>query len=312
MLQISTISKACRTNSLPEIRSLLETAHHQTPADYPEILNNVLRKSLYYKCSPDIIEYLVGSEKAPVDKLSVTYVARSASIPVLDILITHGWNVNCADSSSGWTLIYHVIHDDATVQWLVDHGADVGIGDFEYLANSRFEPRPAPLLEHCACCGSLASFQFLREKGARLSRRTLHGAAQNAAAAGVDPAIIEPSKRPGEEDEDFVHRREAGRILRYLVDELKLDVNEMDCEVRGQMPPQMHWGTPVNYAARERAGAAVVRWLLDKGADLTIGILECEPDAGVYRYDAEDSAKASGSEEIVELIRKWKCERITT
>ncbi|KAI1075942.1 hypothetical protein F5B20DRAFT_557623 [Whalleya microplaca] len=289
------LNKACRANFLPEIQSVLERARTSSPSAYPEVLRDALQKALYRACSIEIISYLVAIERTSIDALTPSFVARSASIPALEILVAHGWDVN-RGRDDGETVLYYVLHDEAVVRWLVDHGADVALGDVDYLAQGRFVPRPAPLLEACAERGSLASFRLLLERGAQVSRRTLHCAALTGAESGADPAAVHSEQRLGEDAEAFEYRRERERILRFLVEERGLNVNQMDSDV----PAQMHWGTSINYAAKSRAGVGVVRWLLTKGADPTIKGLE---DGS----DAEGMALTwAKSEEIMELTRNWK------
>ncbi|KAI1371277.1 hypothetical protein F4677DRAFT_315076 [Hypoxylon crocopeplum] len=286
-----------RANSLAEIQSILQRARTESPEAYSGILRDALWRALYRACSPEIIRHLVMIEHAPIDTLSPSVIARSASIPVLDILLSHGWDVN-RSGNDGETIIYYVLHDEALVRWLVDRGADIELGDIEYLANGRFIPRPPLLLEACAERGSFASFKILLEKGAKLSRRVLHCASHSAAESGADPASPESERWSGEGAEGFARRKERGQILRYLVEEQELDVNQMDSDI----PAQMHWGTPINYAAKARHGIGVVKWLLSKGADPTIKGLDSGMDAeGIARTWAQ-------SEEIVDLVKAWKRE----
>ena len=59
-------------------------------------------------------------------------------------------------------------------------------------------------------------------------------------------------------------------MIRYLVDELKLDVNARDQPHHSQMP--WYWGRPIDYVAFNGQSNSnctwVVGFLLDRGADL--------------------------------------------
>lgn len=72
-------------------------------------------------------------------------------------------------------------------------------------------------------------------------------------------------------------------MLTYLVDELHLDVNARDTEdlmSDGCRKPSS-WGRPLDYALKvadeDPVGGAVVRWLLNKGADPNIIFRKTSP-----------------------------------
>lgn len=109
--------------------------------------------------------------------------------------------------------------------------------------------------------------------------------------AGVDPGQEDPLAS----DEEAEERRRADVMLRYLVEEQGLNVNAMDSEV----PRVMYEGPPLNYAAKERRGAKVVRWLLGKGADPQ---LKC-----LYNgCGALAMAKSCKCEDVVSLLEEWE------
>lgn len=166
------------------------------------------------------------------------------------------------------------------VRWLVDHGARVD-NDGEEKVNDN-TPGPRPLLETCAMVGSLSTFMFLQNCGAKLSRRTLHLTASAGAFIGADPGNLLSAEvryaAAKEDDEVIESRRNVEDILRYLVGDMKLDVNALDTDV----PKGIHYcGTPLNYAAKEKRGAGVVRWLLENGADSAIKSLGGDGNPGM-------------------------------
>jgi len=87
-------------------------------------------------------------------------------------------------------------------------------------------------------------------------------------------------------------------ILPYLVDELGLDVNALDTERQGPKPPGFY-GMPLCYAVYND-GAAVVKWLLSKGADPR-GMADAES-----RTNAVNLARAFGAEKSLKVIEEWK------
>ena len=128
------------------------------------------------------------------------------------------------------------------MHWCLDHGASV--------EDEHPDPyRCPPLLELVAARNTVEVFKLLQSLRAQLGPRTLHYAASAAAF---------------HHDDEYQAIRMA--MVKYLVDELGLDVNAMDCE--GQWPN--HWGTPLCYACRGDDGGEVVRFLLDRGADPSI------------------------------------------
>lgn len=158
---------------------------------------------------------------------------------------------------------------------------------------------PQPLLELAAQHSSLETFKVLFDSGAKLGRRTLHCAILFAAAIKADPSIpptqsewpaFQPTKKFGKE------RKRMSEILPFLVDELKLDVNALDIE--GRREPPGFYGTPLCYAVYED-GAAVVRWLLSKGADPR------EVAAPEERVNAVHFAKATRAERSLKVIEEW-------
>ena len=173
--------------------------------------------------------------------------------------------------------------------WLVEHGATVNGGEEEY----EVEPRPPPLTETCAVLGSVKTLKFLLSHNAKVGRRTLHCAVKEAAATGADPSNVSPvtDDQAQEKSSENQHRGNREEMLRFLVDELKLDVNAMDSDVA----KLHHFGTPLNYAVRQRNGAAVVKWLLQKGADPMLKGLDAT-------MDPKEIAQSKGFSDIVEVF----------
>jgi len=126
-----------------------------------------------------------------------------------------------------------------------------------------------------AASGTVSSFKLLRGHNARIGPRTLHRAAESAVTC------------------DAAEKLERMAMLRFLVEEERLGVNQMDTD--GQLPN--HWGTPVAYAAKGKGGADVVAWLLERGADPTVK--DCWGS-----HDALSLAESYGNEEVARVSRK--------
>lgn len=248
---------------------------------------------------------------------------QNPSIPLFELLIVqHGWDVNKEDVREKRTLISWAAEqtdEHELVCWLLDHGARVDFGDDNYAVETLW-PRPPPLLETCAAFGSVESFRLLQAKGARLGRRALHFSCYTAALCGADPGdvtssldqgtlgrgedlgeeVTEGKAKVGDDVEAEFHskrlvqRQKREAMLRHLVDEVGLDVNQTDTDI---ISIDFHWGTPLCYAAGEEHGAAVVRWLIGKGAD---------PLFKRRTIDADMRARGEECHEVREVLEQWK------
>ena len=109
-----------------------------------------------------------------------------------------------------------------------------------------------------------------------MGRKMLHCAAEHAALSNGNPEHLS------------IHME----MVKFFVEELKLDVNAIDTE----WPVQP--GTPLVYAASaEGDGAEVVRYLLERGADPTI--------EGSINSDALSYAEGRKNVQVAEMLRKW-------
>ncbi|KAH8696292.1 hypothetical protein BGW36DRAFT_380624 [Talaromyces proteolyticus] len=271
---------------------LLKARGQLSPEKYSELLQKLLVRSFSRGCS-DLVIHLVRHEEAPLANLEPSRAAQCPSVPVLNALSEAGWDVLQVDhKANNNCLIDMVVEHEASVRWLIEHGAKVDRGQFD--DEYALWPRPAPLLETCASFASLDTFKLIHNSGARISRRTLHKAAEGSACAGADPGKPDGGRLQGEGEGGY-GKEERAKVLRYLVEEIGLNINQLDSD----SPRHFHWGTPINYAAKSRYGASTVAWLLEKGADPSILGLDSSQDAeGIAAYE--------GSKETVMLIQAWK------
>lgn len=271
--------------------------------EYKEFACSVLR-DVVHNGSSKLTAHLINSEGVPVTAITAHDLAWKPSIPLLETLVANGWDINDASPKDNWRkgkrTIDRVIGDHEMVVWLVEHGAELNGGEEEYSVS----PRPPLLTELCATMGSAKTLKFLLSRGAKLGRRTLHRAVAEAAATGADPSQIPPAngedttkgptrEEEGEETRDREYRKNRGEMLRYLVDELRLDVNASDSDVA----KSNHHGTPLNYAVRQREGAAVVQWLLQKGANPSLKGLDST-------MTPSEIAESHGFADIVEVFNR--------
>lgn len=154
---------------------------------------------------------------------------------------------------------------------------------------------PEPVLETCARVGSLALFKLLQDRGAQMTKRLLHKAAQGAASVGADPSMTGRS---------LTLKRLQNRVdvLHYLLADCKRDINELDDDIGDPVGRFGYWGTPLSYAASEARGAKVVSWMLDRGADPRIG------KAG-GKFNAVWAAKFQGNLEVLVEVKRWTADR---
>jgi hypothetical protein len=249
-------SEAAQQQSTEMMQSSLDLAGSESKETYESFAQQSL--DLFVRNNEEasllpLIAYLLESTNATLDSASRYISYQSASIPLFALMSNHGWDINQPDKSDhGRRVLDLMITNEEYVHWLLDHGAQVN------------HIEPEPVLDLCARVGSLATFKLLQENGAEISRRTLHCAAQAAAACGVEPAEMQPEGlRP--------EMRDRVDLLRYLIEGLKMDVNMLDDDSDNPIDTSGHWGTPLGYAASQPQGAGVVRWLLAQGFNPRLG-----------------------------------------
>jgi len=293
----SLLDAAIEENSVPKLAQALDLFRTKNPKRYQKVVKDTFNTALMRGHTP-LIAHMLDHEDVSVSDARLAFLAEHPSIELFEVLVSHGWDVNSTNARDGEDeencprVINLVIGDYDKVKWLIDHGATVTHG-VDYPNPSHFMGPQVPLLEKCTYMGSVETLKLLKEHGARFGRHPLHKAAEQAAADGADPAAVDESAQSGK-------KAERAAMLRYLVDELGLDVNQMD-----EPAPYSflsHYGTPIHYAARWPTGAAVVKWLLEKGADPTI---KNTADPGMP-WDAEHWAKVKGCDEVLKVIQEWK------
>ncbi|KAJ4288502.1 hypothetical protein N0V90_011738 [Kalmusia sp. IMI 367209] len=284
------VNTAINADSTSQLLAALESAASGSITAFQELLNSSLAAAVS-KGSVELTKCILD-EGAEVSALNIFDVASRPSIALFEVLNSYGYNFNqqgAKDSiMKGRSLIYKVLHDATIVEWLINHGASVDIGEEQY----EVEARPPLLLETCAALGSVSSFKRLKDHGAKVPRRALHVAVGEAAALGANPNNI--LQKDSVEIEDEKHKIDREEMLRYLVDDLRLDVNALDCDEY----KFKFWGPPLNYAAKEQNGGAVVHWLLGKGADPN--------NSSTGGMTTEQMAKTYNAKEVLMILEDRK------
>jgi hypothetical protein len=289
------LSAAVQANSIPDLTSALEAARSASPDTY----HDFLRWALIHTCrnrKPNLTIHLLTQENAPAEALDPHTVAQAASIPLLALLTNrYGWDINQQSSNDvemkGQRVLDFSVREPQVVKWLLQHGATIDGAQSESDAETRLVQFPPPVLETCARSGCVESAKLFLKAGAKWSRRSLQQAVESAAMVGADPG----NETPDEQDEEAEERVRADTMLRFMVEDQKLDVNELDTEI-----PRTSWyGTALIYASKEPRGAKVVKWLLEHGADPTIKSAE--------GYQPLMLAKSChGCEEVAKILEEWE------
>ncbi|CAD6593251.1 MAG: hypothetical protein ASARMPRED_007180 [Alectoria sarmentosa] len=263
---LQVFSKVCSTGDLESVTVLAAGNHAPNNAYY---LNFGLVSAIIHR-QIDIVRYLLSCGAAIDDSVTAMAV-KAASLPVFEILLSHGWDVN-ASFMGGQTALLNLLKHDDLIRWLLAHGANPNLGP-----PSSPQPRALPVTDSGAVLDTAASiaspevFGLLLQRGAKLEiSLPLHAAAASASKT---------------DDESIA-------MMEYLL-QLGVDIDGSD-EARGFRA----LGTPLHYAIRGRMMDRV-KFLLMKGSDVKA--------AGQGGVTALMLAKQTGKEELVALIEN--CEK---
>ena len=263
----------------------------------------------------------------------IAYAAYEREFPktLVQILLDHGWDINHRQRDQ--PLLWQIVNDGDAVAWCLERGANVlpkgqrpwpefDINNAEEYAEY-FERFPytndersdclyhcPPILELAASQSTVATFELLRSKGAPLGWRVLHKAASSTAnmwnpdssiteQTGLTASSSDEGKQPQLSDQELARTRERReermKMVRHLVDTLKLDVNARD------QPPGWRlgnfFGRPLHYIAN-RSGSKgnskeVVLFLLERGADPEL-------------VDGGMTPMAYGKGSFLDAVKEWR------
>lgn len=262
--ELQVFSHACSTGHLESVISLSADPHAPSNTYYLNfgLISAIINQQL------EVIRYLL-SHGAIIDTSITAMAVKAASLPVFEILLSHGWDVNTS-FMGGHTALTNLLHNLSLTRWLLSHGADPNLGP-------PLSPQPdaSPLSDSGAVLDTAASiaspevFALLLQHGAKLQNSLpLHAAAAST------------SKSDGE----------SIPLMEYLL-ELGVDINGSD-EARGFAA----LGTPLLYAIRERM-IQRVEFLLSKRADVRV--------TGRGGVTALQLAKQTGREDLIALVEMY-------
>ena len=279
------INAGCASKSLEDVKHGLSLAVQAPPDVYQRTLTRALRTALQEKAT-EIALYLITEAKAPLD-IDPLLIRLSGSKRVLSAIVEHGWNINRREqtfvlSAKAYAppfyqrLLDFALLDEETVRYCVDHGARV---DNEYDRNDGYDGdvpdgyRFPALLETAAATLSVPRFKMIQDLGAPTGPRMLHKA--------LERITI---------DADWGRKGDHGlEMILFLVDELGQDVNAVDCM----------GCPPINYAIGRNGNVAVLRVLLERGADPLW-------KSTWWRVNAIDLANFFKNEEAIDMLEQWK------
>lgn len=263
--------KACEANDA----ALLDAALARVATEDMDAFLAAALSALIPANALPMLNHLVDNYGVHLRNLQAATAASTpfASTKTLEFLLAHGWDINNwrAGGASYTAFLWYVVADEALVRWSLEHGARV--------KNVHVYNRP--LLESVARRGSLATFKMLRAKGAPLPTRALHLAVE-AAAVGHNGAD-DKEKDSAEQRRSRAAYEDRMALVRYLVDELRLDVNALDW-----VPGDKGFsgggsdGSPMSYVVAHydpkltRRQRELVWFLLDRGADPTTALADAE------------------------------------
>lgn len=107
--------------------------------------------------------------------------ARGASKETLELLLEQGWDINARGDLSydRQPFMWAVASDYDLVKWCLEHGASVHPSGQEPFRDG-VTTKSTQILEIVAACGSIATLELLRSKGAPAGWRSLHLAVETA------------------------------------------------------------------------------------------------------------------------------------
>ncbi|KFX87259.1 hypothetical protein V490_08379 [Pseudogymnoascus sp. VKM F-3557] len=263
-LERDLLSKACKEDDT----TLLDKAISMTAAEDLDECYRVTRLNAIWENAMAILNDLVKRGVSVVPRWPSSVVG--ASKETLEFLLAHGWDINARGNSPSdkKPFMWLVTSDFNMVKWCLEHGASVhprGQEPFRDGVTKTKDRHECPqILEVVAACGSIATFDLLRSKGAPLGWRPLHRAVEIAAYLADD-----------------VKNAERMAMVRYLLDVVGLDVNAPDQPVGSKILP-MHCGTPICYISDtmvDRHNQELNWLLLDRGADPTDALRYAKPDS---------------------------------
>ncbi|KAF6225512.1 hypothetical protein HO133_009512 [Letharia lupina] len=229
-------AEACANGNMDTAAILATGDDHYPNTQY--YLNHGLLASIIHKQLP-IARFLLSHGATITPSIAMAAV-RGECIPIFELLLEKGWDVN-SPVTGGQPALSAFVKNEALLKWFLDHGADPNLGPPPSpQPDSAPVPDSGSTLDCAASAATPATFDLLLQHGAKLENsQALHMAAAS--------------------------QEDAGRIpmMEYLLRK-GCDINAGD-EARGFQAV----GPPLFYAIRQ-GQVQKVRWLLAHGADARV------------------------------------------
>jgi hypothetical protein len=283
--------RACLTNN----PAYLDLALSETADADLDFIHNITRRYAIRNNATAILNSLAERGVSFADTTSSTAWGEGQASPAtLEFLLAHGWDINTRAyyGFEARPLMWFTIHNLDMIKWCLEHGASVFPRDMEPIQDNvitQSQRQCEQILEFVARSGDVATFEFLRSKGAPLGWRCLHHAVESATYG--DPAHEGPA-------EAAAHRERMEMVL-HLLDVVKIDVNAPDQPAGPPLPTRI--GTPICYipgSGMLMRDTRELTWLLlDRGADPTpaLKIAQVEYPQFIEDVEAWKAQRDSGS-----------------
>lgn len=272
------VANGCIRNSLEDVRHGINWAAETSP----EVLTEALKRGIsgaFQAENEEIVMYLVTEANVPMEEINPYQLSIIQSLSLWEAVVQRGWDINQRTKSHGGLclrlrLIDFVCYKGDLVEWLLDHGATVDDGEKDTV-------KCPPLLQSEAARGLVSIYKRLQELGAPHGKRELHLAVERA--SGPRPYM---------------------EMVRFLVDEIGRDVNELDGdEYFNDRDSAISVGPPLWWAVQKsEGGEEVVRFLLERGADPYL--VGANPD--LPGHDLFTIAERQGNEGALAVLQEWK------
>ncbi|KAJ5640389.1 ankyrin repeat-containing domain protein [Penicillium herquei] len=277
---IISLEKACQTGSVPDIQAVINSNHISTIKLYKALL--ITLNAGHIDASASLLENgarIVGSTARNILSPPV-----ASQIPLFELLIQHGWDINKAEEAEDLLLPQvSIVTNLQLLEWFLAHGANPNVGwrSAEPTRRAGLDDKYCAALECAARTGSIEAARILIDAGACVSNGTpLHSA------AGALPAGSNPHTGRVTPSEEF----DIGMIpIMEILVNAGADVNQRieTCHM-----------TPV-YAINHAVMAGAVqrvKWLLRHGANPRL--------RGAWGT-AVDYGMTMGSDEMKQVFTDW-------
>ncbi|KAF2657445.1 hypothetical protein K491DRAFT_594946 [Lophiostoma macrostomum CBS 122681] len=274
------------------------------------------------KCSSENILKLIIEKGGRAEDLWTRDIAGT-SIPILEILLEHGWNINYRGPHwDPMPFMWHIVEHDDIVAWCLEHGASVFLNKNGYAYHHGACPE---ILEKAAQYATVSTFELLRSKGAPLGWRPLHLAVEQAVLLSASRVQVEAkgNNEKTNEKRATLARKYSERMamVRHLIDVIGVDVNALD-RPDGRRTQNYVAGNALCYVAQcygfpDGLNSEELVWfLLDRGADPAAALVEAKGvDNPEFLQDVQawkENARPSWSKRALRYWPSWLSRQPTT